>query len=342
VPESEWLIFENTHEAIIDQVTFDNVQRIRDGVKRRPDGYGYVHPLTGLVFCATCGAKLYCHRIYNGKDIPQYVCGNSTKSPKENGRSTGHRISADTLIALVKETLKSVTAFAKTDKAAFAKLVQETLSAQQSSEVKNQKKRLSVCKKRVGDLETLIRKIYEDNALGKLPDKRYAALSTEYEAEQSTLEREIENLQSTVDDFENSKDNANRFMELVKRYEDFDELTVSMVNEFVERIVVHERDQKGKIDSTQKVEIYLNFIGEFTVPEPEVDPELTAAQEEERRKVLERREKLRQNYLKRKASGKQKEWEEKYKPIREARQAEKKVELFAEGAVLGSTSTLAA
>jgi hypothetical protein len=81
VDESEWTIFENTHEAIIDQETFDNVQRIRGNVRRYPDGWGETHPLTGLMYCADCGGKMYIHRTNNGKRIPQYTCSRYSKVP---------------------------------------------------------------------------------------------------------------------------------------------------------------------------------------------------------------------------------------------------------------------
>ncbi|MCL1876410.1 MAG: recombinase family protein [Synergistaceae bacterium] len=162
VPESEWVIFENTHEAIIDTVTFENVQRLRSNVKRRPDGWGFVHPLTGLVWCADCGAKLYVHRIYNGKDLPMYVCGNSTKTAKEDWKCSGHRIAAEKLMELVAEVLREVTKYAREDKAAFTKSVQERLSSKQTEEVQAQKKQLSKLTKRAAEIETLYKKIYED------------------------------------------------------------------------------------------------------------------------------------------------------------------------------------
>jgi hypothetical protein len=212
VPESEWVIFENTHEPLIDQETFDNVQRLRSNVKRRPDGWGYIHPLTGLVYCVDCGAKLYVHRIYNGKDMPMYVCGNSTKTAQEDWRCSGHRIAAEKLMALITEVLREVTQHAKEDKAAFIQSVQERLTAKQSDEVKAQKKQLAKLTRRAADLETLYRKIYEDNALGKLPDKRFAALAAEYEQEQVQLEKEIPELQKVIDRFEEGSDKAARFI----------------------------------------------------------------------------------------------------------------------------------
>ncbi len=326
VSEDQWTIFENTHEAIIDQETFDNVQRIRANVKRYPDGWGEYHTLTGLIYCADCGGKLYVHRTSNGKNIPKYVCANYGKVPVGTLCKSAHRIDAETVMNLIAETLKSIAKYAREDKAAFTKAVQETLSTKQTDEVKAQKKRLAVCEKRAADLETLIRKIYEDNALGKLPDKRYEALNAQYEKEQEELEREIPGLRAAVERFEGGSERAGRFMALVKRYEDFSELTTPMLNEFVEKIIVHERDRKGCIDTTQKVEIHLNFIGQFTVPKAPVDPDVLAAQEEEQRKKLERQERLHQNYLKRKASGKQQEYDRKYNEKRKAKaQAAKSV-----------------
>ena len=342
VPEDEWVIFENTHEPIIDQALFDNVQRIRGGIKRRPDGWGYVHPLSGLMFCADCGGKLYVHRIVNGKDRPQYVCGNYAKSSAviKSGIvcESGHRIDAATAMELVRDTLKRIADYAKTDKAAFTKSVQELLAAQQTDEIKKQKKRLAVCKKRAADLNTLFKKIYEDNALGKLSDSRFESLSNDYGQEQDALDKEIAELQSSVERYEDGSGKAKQFIDLVNRYTDFTELTVPMINEFVNKIVVHERDRRGSIDSTQSVEIHLNFIGEYKLPEQEADPVLTAEQEEERRKKEATKDRLYQNYLKRKANGKQKEWEQSYNEKRKARYAENKAALFAEGATLGANA----
>ncbi|GHV57748.1 hypothetical protein FACS1894216_22310 [Synergistales bacterium] len=202
VLESEWVIFPNTHEPIIKQELFDNVQRIRGNVKRYPDGLGDVHPLTWLVRCADCGGKLYVHRIYNGKDNPQYVCGNYTKTNPDKKCSGAHRISADMLMKLVAETLRDVTRYAKSDRDAFVRRVQETLSAKQTGEIKAQKKRLADCKRRLSELDILYRKIYEDNALGKLPDKQFSALSESYAAEQDALEYEVTDLQIAVEQYE--------------------------------------------------------------------------------------------------------------------------------------------
>jgi len=335
LPESEWVIFENTHEPIIDQETFDNVQRIRGNVKRRPDGWGYTHPLTGLVWCADCGAKLHCHRITNGKDLPMYICGNYAKGSAivVSGVvcQSAHRIRADRLMELVAQTLRDVVAYAREDKADFTKRVQETLATKQTEEVKQQKKQLAKHQKRYSQLETLFKKIYEDHTLGKLPEKRFLALSQEYEQEQTGLEGEIGKLESEIAKFESGKDRAVGFIKLVERYENFDELTITMLNEFIEKIVVYERDRKGAIDSPQKVDIHFNFIGEFAIPQEELSLEEQAAQEEANQKRLAFLERQRQNYQRRKNNGKHKEWEKRYAPIRKARMAEQKAAMIENG-----------
>ena len=342
VPEDEWVIFENTHEPIIDQMTFDNVQRIRGNVKRRPDGWGYVHPLTGLVWCADCGSKLYVHRIYNDKDMPQYICGNYTKKfdkIHDTICETAHRIDATSLMGLIKDTLKGVISFAENDKEAFEKAVRETFTAKRTDDMRKNEKRLAVCEQRTAEIETLYKKIYEDNALGKLPDKRFSTLSVEYENEQTALEKEIAELRANVTRFEDGWKQAAKFTALIKRYADFEEITVTMLNEFVERVIVHERERKGSRDTKQKVEIHFNFIGEFKAPVPEIDPTILAQQEEERRIIEARKDRLHQNYLKRKENGKHQEWERNYKKRRKAKKAEKRAMLLDEGLRLGKNAT---
>jgi DNA invertase Pin-like site-specific DNA recombinase len=334
VPEDEWVIFPDTHEAIIDQETFDTVQRIRANVKRRPDGWGYTHPLTGMLYCADCGAKLYVQRINNGKAKPYYTCHNYRKVPVGVDCPTPHRVDADTVMELVKTTLQRTVAAATSDRDAFRKSVLEKLSEHHSDGVKKQKKRLMVVTKRLADLETLQRKIYEDNALGKLPDKRYAEMSAGYDKEQSELEREGVELRSTVDAFLDGGERADRFIALIEKYENFEELSVTALNELVEKIVVHERDRKGSAQTTQRIDIHLTFIGEYDFPEEKIDPEELAKRAEEHRKIEERKDRLHRNYLRRKESGKQAEYERKYEPLRKARFQERKSAAEAEVAAL--------
>ena len=317
VPEDEWTIFENTHEPIIDQQTFDLVQKIRGNVRRYPDGWGEAAPLTGLLYCADCGGKMYVHRTNNGKRISQYTCSQYSKVPVGKLCTTQHRINEDVVLSLVSEMLKAIAEYAKHDRAEFVRVVQEAQSSQQTAEVKKQRIRLATAKQRVSELEVLLCKIYEDNILGKLSDSRYATLDAQYEKEQSELTAEISVLEKAVKSYEKHEKDADRFIALIDKYENFDKLTIAMLNEFIEKILVHERDRKGSIQTTQEVEIYFNFVGRF-VPPAFGEVELTPEELEEIRKREERKDRLHQNYLKRKANGKQKEYEERTKAKKKA------------------------
>ena len=317
VPEDEWTIFENTHEPIIDQQTFDLVQKIRGNVRRYPDGWGEAAPLTGLLYCADCGGKMYVHRTNNGKRISQYTCSQYTKVPCGTLCKTQHRINEDVVLSLVSEMLKAIAEYAKHDRAEFVRVVQEAQSSQQTAEVKKQRTRLATAKQRVSELEVLLCKIYEDNILGKLSDSRYATLDAQYEKEQTELTAEISVLEKAIKSYEKHEKDADRFIALIDKYENFDKLTIAMLNEFIEKILVHERDRKGSIQTTQEVEIYFNFVGRF-VPPAFGEVELTPEELEEIRKREERKDRLHQNYLKRKANGKQKEYEERTKAKKKA------------------------
>ena len=339
VDESEWTIFENTHEAIIDQETFDNVQRIRGNARRYPDGFGEAHPLTGLMYCADCGGKMYVHRTYNGKRVPQYTCGQYGKYPIGSLCPTQHRIKAEAVLTLIADMLRAIAEYSKNDRAEFIRTVQETQAAQQTADISKKRKRLAAAQKRAGELEKLICKIYEDNALGKLPDARYEALDAQYAKEQDALNAEITELEKAVTGYEQSRKSAEKFIALIDKYENFDTLTNTMLNEFVEKILVHERARKGSQDTTQEVEIYFNFVGRYIPPAMQPVP-LTPEEQEELRKKEERKDRLHRNYLRRKANGKQKEWEERYNAKRKAQMEAAKAAIRAEDMAKGIYTTV--
>ena len=334
VPEDEWTIFENTHEPIIDQQTFDLVQKIRRNVKRYPNGWGEAAPLTGLLYCADCGGKMYVHRTNNGKRISQYTCSQYSKVPVGKLCPSQHRINEDVVLTLVSDMLKAIAEYAKHDRAEFVRVVQEAQSSQQTAEIRKQRTRLAAAKQRVSELEVLLCKIYEDNVLGKLLDSRYEVLDAQYAKEQAALTAEIATLEKAVSDYEKHEKDADRFIALIEKYQNFDKLTIAMLNEFVEKILVHERDRKGSIQTTQEVEIYFNFVGKF-VPPAFGEVELTPEELEEIRKREERKDKLHQNYLKRKASGAQKRYEDKVKAKKKAEIDAKKAAIRAEDIARG-------
>ena len=323
VSEDNWLIFENTHEAIIDQETFDNVQRIRGNVKRYPDGWGEYHPLTGLMYCADCGSKMYLHRTSNYKNIPYYVCSNYKKVPCGTLCPSAHRIKAEAVLNLIQETLKDIKKYLGEDNEAFIRSIQNEMEEKEKVEIEKKKTRISESQNRLQELERLMCRIYEDMILEKIPSSRYEILNSQYETEQRALSKEIKDLELAISRYEKETDRARKFISLINRYENFDELTTTMINEFVEKIIIHERDRKGSQTSKQKIEIYFNFIGNYEPPKEELTEEERLKLEEEERKITERKDRLHQNYLKRKANGKQQEYEERYKARREQKKQEK-------------------
>ena len=339
VSEDEWTIFENTHEAIIDQQTFDLAQKIRSNVRRYPNGWGEAAPLTGLLYCADCGGKMYVHRTNNGKRVSQYTCSNYTKVPCGTLCPTQHRINESAVLTLVSDTLRAIAEYSRNDRTEFIHTVQETQVAQQSADISKKRRRLAAAQKRAGELEKLICKIYEDNALGKLPDARYRALDAQYAKEQDALEIEIAELEKAVTGYEQSQKSAEKFIALIDKYENFDTLTNTMLNEFVEKILVHERARKGSQDTTQEIEIYFNFLGRYIPPSLQPVP-LTPEEQEELQKKEERKDRLHQNYLKRKASGAQKQYEDKIKAKKKAEMDAKKALIRAEDMKKGVFSTV--
>ena len=323
VSEDKWLIFENTHEAIIDQETFDNVQRIRGNVKRYPDGWGEYHPLTGLMYCADCGSKMYVHRTNNYKNIPYYVCSNYKKVPCGTLCPSAHRIKAEVVLNLIQETLKDIKNYLDEDNEAFIHSIQNEMEEKEKAHIEKKKIRLTESQNRLQELERLMCRIYEDMILNKIPNNRYEILNNQYETEQLALSKEIKDLELVISRYEKETDKARKFISLISRYENFDNLTNTMINEFVKKIIIHERDRKGSQTSKQKIEIYFNFIGNYEVPKEELSEEERSKLEEEERKINERRDRLHQNYLKRKANGKQQEYEERYKARRKQKKQEK-------------------
>lgn len=319
VPEDEWMIFENTHEPIIDQETFDNVQRIRSNVRRYPNGWGEVAPLTGLLYCADCGAKMYVHRINNGKRVAQYTCSNYGKVPCGTLCPSQHRINESAVLELVADMLRAIAQQAQIDRTELLHTMLMTHSDAQGAGAVQKKRRMEEVRRRIDELDRIRFAIYEDKSLGRLTQERFAMMDERYSREQEQLSSEIALLESGVAASAEDRKSADRFLALIEKYQSFDTLTNTMLNEFVEKILIHERARKGSTDTTQEVEIYFNFIGKYSPPhfgEVELTEEEQAALIEKEK----RRDRLHENYLRRKASGAQQRYEDK---IREAKKAER-------------------
>lgn len=325
VSEDNWVIFENTQEPIIDQQTFDTVQKLRENVRRYPDGWGEHHVLTGLMYCADCGAKMYVHRTSNGKRIAQYTCSAYTKVPCGTLCKTQHRINESVVLELIGDTLRAIFEYAKYDRSEFIDTITMAQSTQEDAEVKKVRARIAVAGNRCEELEKLICRIYEDNILGKLPDSRYEVLDKQYAREKAELDAEIKELEAKLTEYEKSRNSAGKFIALIDKYEKFEELTPAMVNEFVDKVLVHERDRKGSIQTTQEIEIYFNFVGRYVPPAMMTEP--TAEEQAEIDRINRIKDRRHQQYLRRKESGWQRKYEERAKNEKRAKMQAMKEEI---------------
>lgn len=171
---------------------------------------------------------------------------------------------------------------------------------QREDAAKTLKKKLAREQKRNNELNKLIKKIYEDNVSGKLTDKRFEMLLSDYEQEQAHLETSIQNTQKEISDFEEDNTRIDKFMELVRKYTDFSELTTPMIHEFIDKIVVHEAD-KSTGERIQQIDIYLKYVGKLDVPMPESTPEQRKEEERRRKKRAWNRTYMRRKYEREKA-----------------------------------------
>ena len=290
-PKEEWLIFENTHEAIVDKETWELAQKLRK-TPRRHDTLGEANPLTGLMFCADCGAKMTNHRSRGGTESSPYPsdfydCSTYTLAhQKRTNACCGHYIRTKAVRELVLNTIRTVSTFAISNQEEFAEKVRAASQIKQKEAAKETKRRLSKDKKRIAELDNIIKKLYESFAIGRITDERFDTLLAEYEAEQKTLQASVAEAEQRVSSFEEDTVRVEQFMELARKYTDFSELTTMMINEFIDKIIVH-APEKVKGDRVQEVEIYLKFIGHFELPAPELTEEEIQRQEAAKERIRE-------------------------------------------------------
>ena len=292
----DWLIFENTHEAIVDKGTWELVQKLR-GTPRRIDTLGEANPLTGLVFCADCGAKMYNQRTRgNGtKPYPSdaYECSSyKLAGQRRTAVCSNHHISTKALRTLILETIKAASVYAVSNQDEFMEKVRAASQIRQAEAVKTAKRKLTKDRRRITELDGIIKKLYESFAVGRISEERFDGLLAEYEAEQRTLRDDVAEAERQIAAFEEETANAGQFLELAKKYTDFSELTTPMINEFIEKIMVHAPDRSDG-DRVQEVDIYLKFIGKFDLPAPELTEEELKKQERLRKERIRSRERYR-------------------------------------------------
>lgn len=292
----EIVVFTDTHEAIIDRKTWYMVQELRK-TKRRINTEGESNPFVGKIFCADCGGKM--HYRNEGKragrkwrGLPDgsvrttpacYNCGNYNNSHDQSGKvCCSHNIQAKVIDQFVIETIQYACKSVRMDERAFVESIRSASEIREQSEAKKLKAALKHQEKRYAELDILLKKVYEDNALGRLPDKRYEMLSAGYEKEQAELEQFIKACREQLTQYDEDTDRTEKFLALVHKYTDITELTPVIINEFVDKILVHKAE---KIDGERvmEIEIYLNFIGKVELPAQELTEEELAEIKEKQR-----------------------------------------------------------
>ena len=288
VDRSQWQITENVHEPIVDRADFENVQRILENIPvKRPNGDGEIHPLSGLLFCKDCGAKMHIRIDYrNGGKRHIAYCSEYHKGKARNPKcNSPHIMDADLLMQTVSEVLKKIAEYSISNRADFEALVKKSLDVQQTDRTKKQQKRVPQITTRLEQIEKVLDKLYEDNALGTIEQDRYEQMSQKYSEEYYTLKTELAEIKEQLSAFENAGGRAQRFVKLTERYADFAELTPAILNEFISRIEVHERDQKRARYAIQHIGIYFNHIGRF-------ENELTQLAEPTEQEIIQMREEI--------------------------------------------------
>lgn len=292
----EIVVFTDAHEAIIDRKTWYMVQELRK-TKRRIKTEGESNPFVGKIFCADCGGKM--HYRNEGKragrkwrGLPDgsvrttpacYNCGNYNNSHDQSGKvCCSHNIQAKVIDQFVLETIQYACKSVRMDERAFVESIRSASEIREQSEAKKLKAALKHQEKRYAELDILLKKAYEDNALGRLPDKRYEMLSAGYEKEQAELEQSIKTCREQLTQYDEDTDRTEKFLALVHKYTDITELTPVIINEFVDKILVHKAE---KIDGERvmEIEIYLNFIGKVELPAQELTEEELAEIKEKQR-----------------------------------------------------------
>ena len=262
-PRENWVIVENTQEAIIDQETFDIVQNLRKA-KRRISDMGTPHILSGMLYCADCGEKMYLCRCTTMKQAEYFNC--STYRKKKKKYCTSHQITAHAVMAMVKNDLRYTIQFANDNKEAFMSILKERTEAKNKRELASAIEEKEVAEKRIVALDKIIQSLYEDKVSGKLSEERYIKMSDNYEAEQKGLTEKVKTLKAEIEKAQTKYDNIQKFMAIVKRYSDFEELTPEILRAFVDKIIIYEKQKvDGHIRHT--IEIVYNFVEAIELPD---------------------------------------------------------------------------
>ncbi len=261
--KADRMLFENTHPAIIDENTFNIVQEVRSH-KHRPTKTGKVSLFSGKVFCADCGAKLYFNTTNKStENQDSFTCSNYRSN---TGTCTAHYIRNVTLYKMVFRHIQNVLSYIQQFESVFVKEEMQKSRAEQEEAVERAKVDIVTLKQRDEDLDILFKRIYEDSVTGRLSAERFDKLAADYETEQKELRKKIGELQYLIDNKEHEMYDLKLFLKNVRKYTDPEELTAEMLNDLIDKILVHAPDRSNG-QRTQKIEIYYKAVGIIEIPD---------------------------------------------------------------------------
>ena len=293
----ELIIFENTHEPIIDAETWHLVQKLRRRTRRKLANGSYSHRLSGLVYCADCGKRLSYSspQSQHRPDGKTYDADSSFRCPTYKsmyGECTMHYIKSSTLAKLVDEAVRKIARYVLRNEQAFLEQVRVLTSADQKQTQSEDKKELVNIKKRIAELDNYIKRLYEGNASGKIPDRQFEKLMAQYDSEQQELEERVKEIEVSIHEIQQESENGQQFVRLVQKYRDLTEIDQTALNEFIDKVVVHEATGGRTADRSQQIDIYFNFIGQFMVEDTE---EELLMQEQEAQRLADLKERERKD-----------------------------------------------
>ncbi len=316
----DWLIIKNHHEAIVSQEVFDTVQKLR-ATPRRIDHLGEANPLTGLLWCADCGAKLYNHRRAHPekpthkKMTDVYHCSTYKLSKaKFNAKCSPHHISTEQARGIILAAIRATSGYVRSHEQEFIERVREASAIKHGETAKSYQKQISKNERRIAEIDRIYKALFEDKALGKIDGAMFDEMAAGYLEEKAGLRVKTDTLQSELAEWSADSVRADKFIEIVRRYTSFEELTPAMLNEYIDKIVVHEgkwsepgtgEGGRPRGSRTQQVDVYLKYIGKFDVPNmrsaEEIEAERIAEEKLEARRAY-YREKTRQRKVRKAAA----------------------------------------
>ena len=265
VPAEDQLVFPGTHEAIVDEETWQAAQQIfHPEMSSTP---GKPCALKGLMVCGECGVPMKFHRMTGHEECNDFVCRTHQKSAAYEERLCTHNSIRVTVIReIVRDTLRTVNRYAIADEDGFRRRLAQEAAAYQPDDRKQLAKAIREKEKHIARLEHLLKKLYEDYALGHIPEERFDKLSAQYEQEEAMLKAELANDQARLNEVQTASAQTDKYLALARKYRDCTEVTDDMILAFVEKIVVYRTIRPAKGQRTRQIEVHLNYIGQFPIP----------------------------------------------------------------------------